>query len=104
MRQRLLNATLAGALAAVFCLLAATAYTEVEQDDAQANCASANHTIERQATRCEICVVAPCDTSAMTMSNCGREATCAINGKVVDQAPKSRRTESRPRAEIQMQP
>ncbi|MGX9176522.1 hypothetical protein [Mesorhizobium sp. BHbdii] len=31
MRQRLLNGVLVGALAALFCLLAATAYTEVKQ-------------------------------------------------------------------------
>jgi hypothetical protein len=44
MRQRLLNGALAGALAALFCLLAATAYTEVKQDDAEASCALGNHT------------------------------------------------------------
>ncbi|GLS40170.1 hypothetical protein GCM10010869_57670 [Mesorhizobium tianshanense] len=40
MRQRLLNGALAGALAALFCLLAATAYTEVRQDEAEARCTS----------------------------------------------------------------
>jgi hypothetical protein len=104
MRQRLLNGALAGALAALFCLLAATAYTEVKQDDAEASCVAENPAIKRQAARCEICVATTCDTRAMTVSNCGRRATCAIDGKVVDRDPKSNRIESRPRAVVQMKP
>lgn len=104
MRQRLLNGALAGALAAVFCLLAATAYTEVKQAEAEARCASENHILERQTSGCEIRVAATCDTGAMTVSNCGKGAACAIDGKVVDQAPTSKRIESRPRAGMQMQP
>lgn len=53
MRQRLLNGALAGALAALFCLLAATAYTEVKPDEAEVRCAFGKHTLKRQATGCE---------------------------------------------------
>ena len=104
MRQRLLNGALAGALAGLFCLLAATAYTEVKQDDSAASCASENHTPNRQAAGCEICVVPPCDTGAMTASNCAGGATCIIDGKVVNRDPKSKRIESRLRTGLQMQP
>ncbi|UVK41062.1 hypothetical protein LHFGNBLO_002614 [Mesorhizobium sp. AR10] len=95
MRQRLLNGALAGALAALFCLLAATAYTEVKQDEAETSCASESHTLKRQATKCEICVATTCDTSARTVGNGGSGATCTTGGKVVDRNPKSKRTESR---------
>ncbi|SDA81650.1 hypothetical protein [Mesorhizobium qingshengii] len=104
MRQRLLNGALAGALAALFCLLAATAYTEVKQDDAEASCASADHTLGQQAARCGNCLVATYDSCAVSVSNCGGRATCAIDGKVVDRAPKSKQIESRPWALVQMQP
>ena len=103
MRQRLLNGALAGALAALFCLLAATAYTEVKQDDVEAGCASENHTLDRQAARCEICVVPPCDSGAMTASNCTSGTTCIIDGKVVSRDPKSKRIESRLRTGLQIQ-
>lgn len=104
MRQRLLNGALAGALAGLFCLLAATAYTEVKQDDAEAGCASANHAFPQQADRCENCVAATYDTCAVSVSNCVGRATCTIDGKVVDRVPKSKRTESRPWALVQVQP
>jgi hypothetical protein len=104
MRQRLLNAALAGALAALVCLLAAAAHAEVEQDDAEASCASGNHTLRRQAARYEIGLAATCDAGAMTVSNCGGRATYAIDRKVVDRVPKSKRIESRLRAVVQMQP
>ncbi|MCZ8544725.1 hypothetical protein OOJ09_11070 [Mesorhizobium qingshengii] len=104
MRQRLLNGALAGALAALFCLLAATAYTEVKQDDAEARCASANHTFRQQAARCGNCLAATHGACAVSVSNCGGWATCAIDGKVVDRASKSKRIESRQWAVVQMQP
>ncbi|MCV3206976.1 hypothetical protein OHD62_10010 [Mesorhizobium sp. YC-39] len=100
----MLNGALAGALAALFCLLAATAYTEVKREEAEVRCASENHTLRGQATRCEICVATTCDTGAMAVRNCGKRAACAIDGKVVNQAPKSKRLESRPRVGMQMQP
>ncbi|MGX9115952.1 hypothetical protein ACWTU6_04540 [Mesorhizobium sp. BHbsci] len=81
MRQRLLNGLLAGALAALFCLLAATAYTEVKHDEAEASCASENYTLNRQASRCEICVATTCHTGAMSVSNCGKGAACAIEAR-----------------------
>jgi hypothetical protein len=41
----------------------------------------------------------------MTVSNCGKEAACAIDGKAINRTPrKSKRTESRLRAGMQMQP
>jgi hypothetical protein len=80
MRQRLLNGVLVGALAALFCLLAATAYTEVKQAEAEASCAE-NHTLNRQATRCEICVATTCHTGAMSVSNCGKGAARAIEAR-----------------------
>lgn len=104
MRQRSLNSALAGALAALFCLLAATAYTEVKQDDVEANCASGNHVLKSQAAGCEICKAKPCDTSAMAMDNCYKAATCTVDGKLVDRDPKSYRNESPLWAGIQMQP
>lgn len=104
MRQRLLNGALAGALAALFCLLAATAYTEVKQDDAEASCAPANHTFRQQAARCGNCLAATYDTCSVSVSNCGGRATCVVDGKVVDRAPKSKRIESRRWALVQMQP
>jgi hypothetical protein len=104
MRQQLLNGALAGALAALFCLLAATAYTEVIQGDAEASCVSENHTLKPQEARCEICVTTPCETGAMAVRNCDREATCTIDGKLVDRAAKSKRIESRLRAGMQIQP
>ena len=104
MRQRLLNGALAGALAGLFCLLAATAYEEVKQDDAEVGCASENHTLDRQAARCEICVVPPCESGAMTASHCAGAANCIIDGKVVSRDPKSKRIESRLRTGLQMQP
>ncbi|CCV08770.1 conserved exported hypothetical protein [Mesorhizobium metallidurans STM 2683] len=104
MRQRLLNGALAGALAALFCLLAATAYTEVKQNQAEASCASETHTFKRQANRCENCVATTCYNGAMAARNCGQGATCTIDGKVVNQAPKSKRTEGRLWAGMQMQP
>ncbi|WP_256754349.1 hypothetical protein [Mesorhizobium sp. Mes31] len=104
MRQRLLNGALAGALAALFCLLAATAYTEVKQDDAEVSCASANHTFLQQTARCGNCLAATYDTCAMSMSHCGGRATCAIDGKMVDRVAKSKRIESRPWAVVQVQP
>ncbi|UDL88803.1 hypothetical protein LGH82_27405 [Mesorhizobium sp. PAMC28654] len=104
MRQRLLNGALAGALAGLFCLLAATAYTEVRQDDTEANCASGNHALKSQAAGCKTCVAMPCDTSAMAMKNCDRAAACTIDGKLIDRDPKSYRSESRLWAGMQMQP
>ena len=104
MRQRLLNGALAGALAALFCLLAATAYTEVKQDDAEVSCASANHTFLQQAARCGNCLAVTHDACAVSVSNCGGRATCAIDGKMVDRVPKSKRIESRPWAVVQVQP
>ncbi|CCV15779.1 hypothetical protein [Mesorhizobium sp. STM 4661] len=104
MRQRLLNGALAGALAALFCLLAATAYTEVKRDEAEASCASENHTLKGKATGCETCIARTCDTGAMTVRNCGKGAGCAIDGKVVNQAARSKRLEGRPQAGMQMQP
>ncbi|PDQ21633.1 hypothetical protein CN311_08250 [Mesorhizobium sanjuanii] len=104
MRQRLLNGALAGALAALFCLLAATAYTEVKQGRAEAGCAFENHILERQAARCENCASAACGTGAATTRNCGEGASCATDGKAADLAPKSTRTGSRPRAGMPMQP
>lgn len=104
MRQRLLNGALTGGLAALFCLLAATAYTEVKQDDAEASCASANHTFRRQADRCENCLAAMYGTCAVSVSSCVRQTTCAIDGKVVDRVPKSKPIESRPWALVQVQP
>ncbi|WP_287330107.1 hypothetical protein [Mesorhizobium sp.] len=81
MRQRLLNGLLVGALAALFCLLAATAYTEVKQDEAEASRASENHTLNRQAIRCEICVATTCHIGAMSVSNCCKGAACAIEAR-----------------------
>lgn len=104
MRQRLLNGALAGALAGLFCLLAATAYIEVKQDHAEVDCASENHTLDRQAARCEICVVPPCDSGAITASHCTGAASCIIDGKVVSRDPKSKRIESRLRSGLQIQP
>lgn len=104
MRQRLLNGALAGALAGLFCLLAATAYIEVKQGDADVGCAAENHTLEPQPARCEICVVPPCDSGATTASHCAGGATCIIGGKVVSRDPKSKRIESRLRTGLQMQP
>ena len=104
MRQRMLNGALAGALAGLFCLLAATAYEEVKQDHAEVGCASENHTIERQAARCEFCVMPPCESGAMTASHCAGAASCILDGKVVSRDPKSKRIESRLRAGLQVQP
>jgi len=102
MRQRLLNGALAGALACLFCLLAATAYTEVKQDDAEASCVSESHALKPQAARREISVATPC--GAMAVNNCQGGAACAIGGRLVDRDPKSSRVESRLWAGMQMQP
>jgi hypothetical protein len=104
MRQRSLNSVLAGALAALFCLLAATAYTEVKHDDAGPSCAFENHTLKPRPARCEICVASPCDSGAMTVKSCAKGRTCIIGGRLVDRDPKSTRLESRLWAGIQMQP
>ncbi|WP_245316244.1 hypothetical protein [Mesorhizobium wenxiniae] len=99
----MLNDALVGALAALFCLLAATAYTEVKHDEAEASCASENYTLNRQASRCEICVATTCHTGAMSVSNCGKGAACAIEARC-QSGTKSKRTESPLRAGLPMQP
>ncbi|MET2830732.1 hypothetical protein [Mesorhizobium shangrilense] len=104
MRQRSLNSALAWALAALFCLLAATAYTEVRQDDAEASCVSESHALKPQAAKREIRVATPCGTRSMAVKNCDRGAACTIGGKLVDRDPKSSRNESRLWAGMQIQP
>ncbi|WP_421916712.1 hypothetical protein [Mesorhizobium sp.] len=102
MRQPLLNGVLVGALAGLFCLLAATAYTEAKHDDAEASCVSENRGVKPRAARCQTCVAAPC--GAMAVKNCTAETTCTVNGKLVERDPKSSRGESRLWAGMQMQP
>ena len=102
MRQPLLNGVLVGALAGLFCLLAATAYTEVKHDDAEASCVSESHALKPQAARREIRVATPC--GAMAVENCTAETTCTVDGKLVERDPKSSRGESRLWAGMQMQP
>ena len=104
MRQRMLNGALAGALAALFCLLAATAYTEVKHDDAEADCGSETHPLKPQVAGRESGVATSCDTNAMDVNNCRGGAACTIGGKPVDRDPKSYRAESRLWAGMQMQP
>ena len=104
MRQRLLNGALAGALAGLFCLLAATAYTEVNQGDAKTDCISESHSRRPQPARCETCVSTPCDTGATIVKNCAAGRTCIIGGRLLDRDPKSSRIESRLWAGVQTQP
>ncbi|MEO5760116.1 MAG: hypothetical protein ABIQ51_25050 [Mesorhizobium sp.] len=51
MRQRLLNGALAGVLAAMLCLLAASVCTEIEQGESGACCANASRIISALASR-----------------------------------------------------
>lgn len=104
MRQQSLNGALAVALAGLFCLLAATAYTEVNQGDAKADCVSESYIRKPQAARCETCVSTPCDTGATIVKNCAVGRTCIIGGRLLDRDPKSSRIESRLWAGMQMQP
>jgi hypothetical protein len=89
MRQRLLNGVLPGSLAGLFCLLAATAYTEVRQGDGVAVCnfekRAQNQSLGQPAARCEIRMAATCDTAAGTARN-GRNGTmaaCIAGGKII---------------------
>lgn len=52
MRQRLQNGALTCALAALLCLLAATAYTEVREDGAAVRLARSRHALAAPTTGC----------------------------------------------------
>lgn len=60
MRQRTLNGVLVGAVTGVFCLLAATAYTQIKEADSRIPCVSENPTVSKPANRCESCPTVPC--------------------------------------------
>ncbi|UCI09400.1 hypothetical protein [Mesorhizobium sp. B1-1-8] len=64
MRQHILNGCLAAALAAMVCLLGATAYSEVRKDIPHTLCSHDNRSAKVPGEGCEVCGRAPCDKVA----------------------------------------
>ena len=60
MRQRTLNGALVAAVAIVFCVLAAAAYSAIREADSRTTCVAQNRTSGEPANRCENCPAMPC--------------------------------------------
>ena len=60
MRQRTLNGVLVGAVAIVFCVLAAAAYSAIREADYRSTCVLENRAGDEPATKCENCPVTRC--------------------------------------------
>jgi len=60
MRQRSLNGVLMAAVGVVFCLLAATAYSQLKEAESRLACVSQSHGAGKAADGCENCPATSC--------------------------------------------